>query len=389
MSRALTVLAAATLLAAPLSAQDVSAKLKGGTLVLTGQAGPEDIELANFTLADAGGQAIQVSHGAGTTINGSTLDVAFENVKAIKLDMGAGDDHVFLHDITLDGHVTLRGGGGTDTITIMSASLGSTKIVQGEGVLLADISGAAFSKKLSITGGTGDDDVSFLLVDIVGNLSLRLGEGSDSLNLSDVSVTGNTKLDLSFDDNGFTSDTSDFGKDLIVTGGPGTETLDIVDVTVGKDLRCLLDIGPNVVRLGTLLKDSVLHGDVLVKTGNDDDAIHLEPPSGSVTIEGQLKLQLGPGENSLTTSGAVQLGALQLSGGNDKDTVSLGGTTILDDVQLGLGGGDNVATLDDTAVQGDLEVSAGSGDDTLTLAGTTVVSGKTKVKLGGGTNSGP
>ncbi len=67
----------------------------------------------------------------------------------------------------------------------------------------------------------------------------------------------------------------------------------------------------------------------------------------------------------------------------------MNGSIVRRTARIAAGEGTNQITINDGVIREDLKVTAGAGDDVIQLLPAAVIRGKTKIDLGGGTNSGP
>lgn len=96
-------------------------------------------------------------------------------------------DSVSLSDVTVEGGVILRTGGGWDQVQASQLTTGSSVyVVLGDGGSEVEMTGLDIGERLDIGGDRGDDDITILDSDIRHALLLRTGEDEDSVLLDRV-----------------------------------------------------------------------------------------------------------------------------------------------------------------------------------------------------------
>ncbi|MCX7421788.1 MAG: calcium-binding protein, partial [Planctomycetia bacterium] len=383
----------------PVEVRVLSAVAKNiNSLTVTGNSLGNNLNLSGVTTgAFANLTSVSVDGGAGNdSITGSAfadrLTGGLENDTLLgqggndSLTGGSGDDSL-VGGIGIDRLVEtattkttlsnkeLKGVGGVGTDTL---SLIETAELTGDGGA-NDLSAAAFTGFVTLTGGAGADTLTGgsgndVLNGDAGVDSLRGGNGNDTLN-------GGTDADILKGDGGNDSLLGGDGTDSL-DGGTGNDKL-----TGGKDKDTLLggsgtdSVVEAVIEAGTgfVLSKNQLQGspllgnDVLqsgleaaLLTGNDTaNVIVVTDFAGKVTLlgnGGDDSLVGGSGDDSL--SGGA--GNDTLKGGNGKDSLS-GGTG--DDALLGGAGNDLLSGDDgiDTLIGGTEKdtLKGGEGDDIL------------------------
>jgi hypothetical protein len=219
----------------------------------------------------------------------------------------------------------------------------------GSPILLSDVT-SGLQMKLSGDGDGANDNVS---VDLGGQtlprITADLGSGNNSLTIANGEVRGA----------------------VTVRSGDGDDTVAIhEDVTINGLLTLALGAGAN---------NAAIDGDaklVFVRTGSGDDAVTL----GETAAIDRLFATLGNGTNSLNVAGTVS-GAIDASGGNGDDSVSVTGST--GGLLALLGGGENQVALSGDVLRNAV-IASGNGGDNVEVSGN--VGGQLLVNLGGGTN---
>ena len=128
---------------------------------------------------------------------------------------------------------------------------------------------------------------------------------------------------------------------------------------------------------------------VLVNVGSNGDLAVSGDTAGAVIITALDSDSYQVTENAavIATVNGVSRGIrVDLGGTSDVVTIDLTGQTVNGDVRVNLGGGDNTFTLADGTVRGHLFINGGSGIDTLTVQSDVSVRKNTQIDLGGGNN---
>ncbi|MEM9942697.1 MAG: fasciclin domain-containing protein [Planctomycetota bacterium] len=180
-----------------LLAGDVTAFEISDILFIRGDRGANDIEVvANAT----GGIEVR---GNNTTINGGTNAFVFNpgaaGLEGLRINMGAGDDTVFVEDLNIQGRAVAFGGTGSDNI----------------GFFDVDVSG-----ELMVHGHSGNDSISIDDVFVGGNLVLLSQSGNDTIGIDQSQINGLTiVLSGSGSDNVAIANTTHQRAAYVFTGG--------------------------------------------------------------------------------------------------------------------------------------------------------------------------
>jgi hypothetical protein len=186
------------------AAGNVVVKQIGGALRIRGDAAANKISLEN----DGGDIGVGSFDGIGT-INGGSAPFIAHGVRAVTIDLGAGDDWITLEDFhanfgDVPWDLRINTGSGNDTID-------------------ASDSGAA---SLQIATGPGDD---VILWDGGGctSLTIHTGTGADQIWMSSFEVTGKTLIDTGAGPDLVWSFVEQFGGDVTVETGAGDDTVSL------------------------------------------------------------------------------------------------------------------------------------------------------------------
>ncbi len=172
----------------------------------------------------------------------------------------------------------------------------------------------------------------------------------------------------------------------------------LVDLGSNGDLAVSGDTA-GVVAITALDSDSyqVTEGGVVVATvdgvsrgirvdfGASSDVVTID--LAGQTVNGNVQIDLGDGDNSLTLTDGTIRGHLVIQGGAGIDTIGVqNDISVRKNTQVDLGAGNNVATVSGTHF-GQLTIQTDAGNDVLTIDADADVAKHAKVRLGGGDNT--
>ena len=334
--------------------------------------------------------------------------------------------------VVRDTTIRLGNGGGVLSITA------GTRLVDDEP---APLFGSNFLGNVTITGGTGDDDVTLtgttadgviVPLSIEGNLTVNLlgttAAGVNTLRLTDTQVGGNlvytggagtdvvmvqgsllvggnATLNMGAGENLFDASMNHqetvVRGNLIYTGGVGVDRLLSNGlIEVGNNATLNLGGGNNVISFTAGADEALaVGGNLLIRANGGDDQVTFTGGQG-VAVGGNATIALAGGANMLSVldgSGMSVMGNLLYTGGIGIDTIIIEELlSVARNATFTLGAGNNVLSItrDDTdetllAVGGNLVVGALGGDDRVTLSGgqSVTVGGNTTFNLGAGDNN--
>ncbi len=426
------------------SAGDVAAKLKNGSLFITSGAATDDLTVQ---MIDAGTGLVRVTPGAGTTVNGAATPQDFAPVtKDVRVELGAGDDHVtviglFPHDIRL------HGGDGYQAFEVKNASAARDIVIEDSGLWRdvnfdhvgagrdlvirvgeqgplngsIDLFNLNVQRKLSITTGTVRGTIFLFMSEIGGAATVRAAggaqldfemcllhaglstsfRGTTIQSLKRTTVAGATTLSAR------DGATGSFAIDTVTFDGPfklksstlgGNTTM--ASATVNSDFA--FDVrGPGI--WNGVVTSCTFMNDVRGRGGRGIDGMTI---AGSF-LGGQTDMRLGAGDDVLalvnTTANDVRadLGAgndlfsaggttsfsiLRARTGSGSDSIGIGGLSVAGDAEVAAGSGANDIEIKTSAIGGALDVSAGKDHDVIDLTGTTATGG-IHVHTGGGNDT--
>lgn len=201
---------------------NVAVPVEFGNLVIRGDAGDNAITISR---PDPLGP-VRVTPAAGTTINGQTGAVDFDDVSSIRGTLGDGDDDLTLSDIGSVLEIVIDAGAGNDGVHVLQnvQTLGDMEIGTGQGNDTVEIGPATTPQTGSSAGGR--------------NIRVSTGEGEDA-----VTVRGGASTT----------------RDLEIDTGDGNDTVTLNGARVGDDMEVRTGSGDDQVNTGALeVKDRSL-----------------------------------------------------------------------------------------------------------------------------------
>jgi hypothetical protein len=351
---------------------NVAASFANGTLTLTSDSTDNEVSVA----VRVGGPAntFEVFGAGGTKINGlDSFVVSGVNpltaIKNVKLDFKGGDD-VFRSFLPFTGNVTANMGPGADTYDAQSVLGGGKNLkldlgsAPSDGIDVATVVGPV-TGNATIQGGTGTQQVSFVLADVAKNVKVNLGSSR---------VTGSA--DPLADE--FSLSRSEVGGSLTVKGSDGSQRAIVAESTVGKNVNFNLGDDPDAAVITGLVDQQNqvrIRGNVNAKMGAGQDFFFMSgiDVTPDVRIDGNLKVDMGAGIDSspeaMLVEGTVGKNA-SLKGGNGQQSVATNALSVGRNLSVKLGAGDDTLVVaQPPIVGGRFRADGGSGLDTIDPAG--------------------
>lgn len=150
------------------------------------------------------------------------------------------------------------------------------------------------------------------------------------------------------------------------------------ELTIERDVR--INAGRGDDRIG--LDGVEVEGRVVVKGQTGNDGLYLN----DVAVSESVRFESRRGDNTLSVNNSALADDLKFRGGRGNDAAHLDEVTIGGDLRLSLQEGSNGVYLEDTAVSGGLKVRAFEGNDFVMLEDTTVA-GPTRLRLYAGADA--
>jgi hypothetical protein len=264
-------------------AGDVSADVVNGNLVITGDSASNQIEVTQTAL-----NWYKVTGLNGTEINGRA-DRLFRVTGGMTMNMNGGNDVVKIggeiFDIDIDGALTVNGGSGIDTVTLLNADvdgnitidtddgadivrvsaifgLGNLTIRTDAGADEVDVNVSTISGFTNIDTGSENDVVDLLFAKFNGGLKVNTQAGEDSINLEIVQAPGKTITVLTGDDDDLVNLREVVADKFFADLGEDDDEIrlknvkfNLTDIDGGDDSDDLIDLGGN--QFGVLVTDSI------------------------------------------------------------------------------------------------------------------------------------
>lgn len=357
------------------AAGDVVARLVGTTLLLTGDARGNEINVATV----AGGRLAVL--GNDTTINGAaTPFVTTAPVRGIVATLAGGDDVVAFSNTSY----------GAARLRQFVAGFGSARPVVPQGAIDAVAGGiTTFSIPGSITLAAGGGDDTVLIVgDVGGSVAVNLGPATGTqVSHGNLFGVGWNVREL----NGSLSD-SHIGGSLSITGGAHADGIGMYAVAVGGSIGVALGQGLNSVemvfakvRRGLAMtspggcnfqfSSSVVRGAVSLALGDHGNDVYFSHRTSLVRAAvGSIAVTSGSGDDVVLVGDLDVHHGVQIVSGVGVDRIQLGGRgpgpVVGGSVTIASGAGDDAVGIQDAEIGGTLTAALGAGNDDLAVTST-------------------
>ncbi len=338
-----------------------------------------------------GRNSVRVSVEAGP--GGGNLVLA----KDFRFQAGKHLDCLFVRGIDVQGNLNIRTGAGGDTVELGAAIevdeafqfvpvnvAGTITIDLGPGNNSLQMRGTV-GRDLAISTGTGIDSV-FLAAGVGGNLRVNMGPNEDTLSVAPfveipgppttARVGGNVTVNMG-DGNNLVLFDAQVAGNLTITGGKHRDLFQIGPELEGMD--------PVSDRLGAEENSPqpamTIQGNLNLDTGNGDDIIVV-----AAEFQGRSTVRSGAGDDSVSLMGGFQ-GSVAVDSGAGMDYVWFSGFAVANvDIKTGAGwdgvwvhglvggnlsidtGAESAVVAVSSNVGGSVSVKTGDGDDTVTIA---------------------
>lgn len=289
-----------------------------GTLTLTQTVDDGTVVIDNNGAANA----FQVTDGAGTVTHVAATNLVvnlLDRTAYNQLEVGLPNAH--------SGYVELNLGDGELDVGIYGAMDGDLTIQGGSDYqVVRNIIGLTVGGNVAIDLGSGNDTFQIAGATVTGNIELV---GVNNVFLDSIIVDGSVSSDVSGESETSNLQTSSFalvGGDLTITGGDGTDIVDLLFARV--DGNMVIDVGDNTAGPDAqriFISESTAGMNLTVTSTNAafDDLFSID---GFSNVGGDISVDLGDGVNNATIgsemSGAV-IHNISYHGGVDSDTVFL------------------------------------------------------------------
>ena len=233
---------------------DVQVFATDGELSIVGDDSPNQIEVS----ADGDTGAFLVTGIEGTAINGGP-SAAVTGVRAIRIDMKAGQDSVELLEANVQERLLVKLGPDRDTFVLEGGRVGGKVRVKGGGKAGDDLTvqgGARIGGRLVLATGNRRDTITVRNVAIGGGLDITTGAGNDYVLVEHTAVDSAVGTDVDM--------------------GSGNDRLELVDADFEDDVEVDLGDGDDDVRV----EDCDFDGEIDADGGGGDDELDLSGDNG-------------------------------------------------------------------------------------------------------------
>ncbi len=173
----------------------IMAEIRGGNLVITGDADANDIVIDDAGLG--AGQIRITSGGDATEINGGAGPVVLDGfTRGITMKLGDGDDTVVLDQLNYPGGLTADMGAGNDALTLTTTAVhGNVNVKMGDG---DDTFTGTLGNygNVKVDAGAGDNAFSVSDTILNGTVIYKGQGGADSFHLHDCGVYKSTTVQM-------------------------------------------------------------------------------------------------------------------------------------------------------------------------------------------------
>jgi hypothetical protein len=310
------------------------------------------------TIDDSADTAAKTGALSGITLSGLSVGgINYVGLASLDVKQGTAADTINITSTATGTPTTINGGGGNDTVNIMSdsatltyAPVGGTNAINiGSNAPASDGVLSGISNPVTITG-TGRD---LLTVDDSGDTTARNGETISSTSVSGfgaaaINYTGVAVLHIV---TGSAADT------LIVAGTAASTSTSMQTGTTGSTIDVRSTSGALAINSGA--------ADVINVGSNAPAGSTLNTLSGGVTVAGLGNDTLNVLDNADTTNASATLSAIALTGLGASGAIAYTGVSHLN---LHLGSGADALTINGTSANTTL---TGSGNSSIHIAATT------------------
>jgi hypothetical protein len=374
----------------------ITATLHKGVLTVNGTA------TTSLVVKEIAAGSIEIDDGAKVLYGKGGANPGFTGVNSIKLDLTAPNKvNVDLGGNTLAGFLSAKLGNGTNSLNVLDGTVsGRVTITGGTGadaVTFGDSTGKTTLKvgrdtSVNLGGQTGDTlvvqtgvtiskelEASAAVVTISGGSTVGELEASAGMVTLKAGSTVTHEVEISGGNAGTVVDVEGkIGGELEVSANRklGNQTVGS-KLTIGATANIGGDVEFESARSNakastlTTAAGSVIGGNLEFRGTGQGDTVTIGGAVGTATHGGKVDLDLGAGNNQVTFSkSSVIARAVDVDFGNGNNTLIVAGT---------IGQAGSTKTV--------LDVSAGNGANTMTVMGTAVINGNTKVNVGTGANT--
>jgi hypothetical protein len=379
-----------------LLAGNVKVAVSRGNLTLTGDSLPagNQIEIAYEN------NAYVVTGLKGTTVEGQPAKIITEVNKNITVDLKSGANEVEIRGdaeggspFLVLGGLTVRSGSGGAVIIISDAEVrGNVSITTGSGsdqVLVTGLTAPPVRNgRVSINTGYGNDSVGVVDSTIQRNLSISTGNGNDLVGLVRVDTSGSIAVNAGEGAEDLIGIAGVTSGNMTLDGGnagrrsrPGDSTIGVTASVITGNLTIRTGIGDDTVAIGDHPDLGGQIEQVLEELGLD-----LEVPTGEVKVTNTLNIATNNGDDEVWLQNVKDVARLNVNTGNGDDEVWLENLTNVARLTVNTGNGDDRVGVVDSIFQGDINIATGSDNDQVGLFNVIALHRTITVNTGNGNN---
>ncbi len=240
----------------------------GGDLMLTGdaQSNSVDVVVINGDLVVRGRDSTTVN-GVNTPFVASAASTTLTDDLFVQL--GRGNDVLFLEGITIAGRASVTSRGGNDSIGFDDTTIGTD---------------------LSIRTSRGDDVINLDGVTINRDLMIRSGRNSDTIRIANTNIADDVSIITGRHNDAVVLDTVTVGDDVWVNTGHGDDDFVAMNSSIGDRLRARTRAGNDFV----MIDGTTVGGAASVRTQRNHDLVVIENASQFAS----LRLNTGSGRDA-------------------------------------------------------------------------------------------
>lgn len=370
-----------------LLAGNVTAAVRGTTLVLTG-----DSAVNNIAIVATDNNRYAVI-GIDTEINQSEDPfVTTRAVRNILVSLGGGDDVLLatneaavVSDLLVDSFEFDLADRDIDVEALQEAIddaspaeafsvPGNFTIMSGQGGDVVGIAGLVGGNLVTQLGDFSSDGANYFVFDgleppqdefsVGAGLVLTGGSQGDSVAITNARVKGRVTADLGNGANLLVATASQVGTTLTYTGGMGKDIVATGDVEVGVSMAVVTRAGDDEVYTAIETVGATKVGRFLsIDTGAGADVVAVTGEVGS-----SLSIVTGDGDDEISVIETKVAASVTLNSGSGNDTVEATDLDVARIFQAFLGAGNDALTGTTWMVGTSVHIDAGSGNDDVSLA---------------------
>ncbi len=304
----------------------------------------------------------------------------------LTVETGDGDNTVILSTPTR-GHVKVvvhRASGNDYEHLARNISSVTVKLNGGNDTLLMPgVINIQGDLKLELGAGSdrvrfGQDQPSYTVANVTGRLTVDGGSGNDEISITQTIVGGLTSVNVGTGVNNFASNTTTFEKNVTVRQS-GTGRLRF-NANGGNHYNGRLTVTGGNASDSASIRNSLFNDDVVLNTRGANDALNF---IGN-TFKDRLTVNLGSGADVFESDAGSYQSTTRIVAGSGNDHLDLDGTNLWGAMNVNAGPGNDVTFLARSTAHRNFTWQGASGNDVISLGGVTF---NAAVTLDGGGNT--